>query len=183
MSLKSMTKYKVQILCEVSECFSSFYLQSHYQVKLSCTRGHRRLEPIPAVTGRMQETPWTGLMLITGLTYRDKKAFSHVQFRDASECNLYVLDRGRQPECQEGTHAGRTLQTLHREELWGEDANCCILLSPLIHLNILNQDYVHVSEMAHSRVTFLKKWFGLCENQDRRALQLLIIVSKILLID
>lgn len=58
------------------------------------------------------------------------------------------------------------------------------------HLNISNQDYVHVSEIAHFKKrinTFpcrvLKKWFGLCENQDRRALQLLIIVSKILLID
>lgn len=114
------------MLCKVSECFS---LQLHYQIKLSCTRGHRRLEPIPAVTGWMQETPCTGLMLITGLTYREKNKHTHM---DNSEMPVNVI-------CQEGTHAGRTVQTLHSEELRGEDANYCILLSPLIHLNIFKQ--------------------------------------------
>lgn len=44
----------------------------------SCTRGHRGLEPVPAITGRRRGTPCTSHQFNTGLTQRDKQECSHL---------------------------------------------------------------------------------------------------------
>lgn len=123
MSLKSMIKYK-----SFAKCQNVFFSQLHYQIKLSCTQGHRRLEPIPAVSRWMQETPWTARV------------------------------SGRNPRRENGANL-----TQRGAMRWG-----CNLLYQF------QKTYTFPCQV-------LKKLFGLCENQDRRTLQLLIIVSKILL--
>lgn len=55
---------------------ASIYSSVFYR-RLSCTRGHGGLNPLPAIIGWRQDTPWTSHQIITEMAQRNKQVHPH----------------------------------------------------------------------------------------------------------